>query len=82
MLFQGIEELSRLRDQLRRIDVLASIGSTIAGMAHEVELSIQLQPLSSCSNDNFADAELVKGKDVYFDARSVLGATIILARCR
>ncbi|HMC27511.1 MAG TPA: hypothetical protein VKM56_06925, partial [Verrucomicrobiae bacterium] len=49
-----------------------------AGMAHEVELSIQLQPLSSCSNDNFADAELVKGKDVYFDARSVLGATMEL----
>lgn len=37
MLFQDIEELSRLRDQLRRMDVLASIGSTIAGMAHEVK---------------------------------------------
>lgn len=37
MLFQNIEELSRLRDQLRRMDVLASIGSTIAGMAHEVK---------------------------------------------
>ncbi len=37
MLFQDIEELSRLRDQLRRIDVLASIGSTITGMAHEVK---------------------------------------------
>ncbi len=36
MLFQDIEELTRLRDQLRRMDVLASIGSTIAGMAHEV----------------------------------------------
>lgn len=37
MLFQDIEELGRLRDQLRRMDVLASIGSTIAGMAHEVK---------------------------------------------
>jgi len=37
MLFQDIEELSRLRDQLRRMDVLASIGGTIAGMAHEVK---------------------------------------------
>jgi PAS domain S-box-containing protein len=36
MLFQDVEELSRLRDQLRRMDVLASIGSTITGMAHEV----------------------------------------------
>jgi PAS domain S-box-containing protein len=37
LLFQDIEELSRLRDQLRRMDVLASIGSTITGMAHEVK---------------------------------------------
>lgn len=37
MLFQDIEELTRLRDQLRRMDVLASIGGTIAGMAHEVK---------------------------------------------
>ncbi len=37
MLFQDVEELSRLRDQLRRMDVLASIGSTITGMAHEVK---------------------------------------------
>ncbi len=37
MLFQDIGELSRLRDQLRRMDVLASIGSTITGMAHEVK---------------------------------------------
>ncbi len=37
MLFQDIEELSRLRDQLRRMDVLASIGGTITGMAHEVK---------------------------------------------
>jgi PAS domain S-box-containing protein len=37
MLFQDIEELGRLRDQLRRMDVLASIGGTITGMAHEVK---------------------------------------------
>ena len=36
LLFQDIEELGRLRDQLRRMDVLASLGSTISGMAHEV----------------------------------------------
>jgi PAS domain S-box-containing protein len=37
MLFEDIEEFSRLRDQLRRMDVLATIGATITGMAHEVK---------------------------------------------
>src|SRR5438552_9644094 len=37
LLFQDIEEFTRMRDQLRRMDVLASIGGTIAGMAHEVK---------------------------------------------
>jgi PAS domain S-box-containing protein len=37
MLFEDIEEFSKLRDQLRRMDVLASIGGTITGMAHEVK---------------------------------------------
>jgi PAS domain S-box-containing protein len=36
LLFQDIEELSKLRDQLRRMDVLASLGTTISGMAHEI----------------------------------------------
>ena len=37
MLFEDIEEFSRLRDHLRRMDVLATIGGTITGMAHEVK---------------------------------------------
>jgi PAS domain S-box-containing protein len=37
MLFEDIEEFSKLRDQLRRMDVLATIGATITGMAHEVK---------------------------------------------
>jgi two-component system, sporulation sensor kinase E len=37
MLFEDIEEFSKLRDQLRRMDVLATIGGTITGMAHEVK---------------------------------------------
>jgi PAS domain S-box-containing protein len=37
LLFEDIEEFSKLRDQLRRMDVLASIGATITGMAHEVK---------------------------------------------
>jgi PAS domain S-box-containing protein len=37
LLFQDIEEFARMRDQLRRMDVLASIGGTITGMAHEVK---------------------------------------------
>ena len=36
VMIRDIEEFSRLRDQLRKIDVLASLGSTISGMAHEV----------------------------------------------
>ena len=36
IMIRDIEEFSRLRDQLRKIDVLASLGSTISGMAHEV----------------------------------------------
>ena len=36
VMIRNIEEFSRLKDQLRRIDVLASLGSTISGMAHEV----------------------------------------------
>ena len=36
LMIRDIEEFSRLRDQLRKIDVLASLGSTISGMAHEV----------------------------------------------
>ena len=37
LIFQDIEEFTRMRDQLRRMDVLASIGGTITGMAHEVK---------------------------------------------
>jgi PAS domain S-box-containing protein len=37
LLFEDIAEFSKLRDQLRRMDVLASIGGTITGMAHEVK---------------------------------------------
>ena len=37
LLFEDIEEFSKLRDQLRRMDLLASIGGTITGMAHEVK---------------------------------------------
>ena len=36
IMIRDIEGFSRLRDQLRKIDVLASLGSTISGMAHEV----------------------------------------------
>ena len=36
IMIRDIEEFSRLRDQLRKIDVLAPLGSTISGMAHEV----------------------------------------------
>ena len=36
LMLRDIEEFSRLKDQLRKIDVLASLGSTISGMAHEV----------------------------------------------
>ena len=36
VMIRNIEEFSRLKDQLRKIDVLASLGSTISGMAHEV----------------------------------------------
>jgi two-component system sensor histidine kinase AtoS len=36
VMLRDIEEFSRLRDQLRKIDVLASLGSAISGMAHEV----------------------------------------------
>ena len=36
VMIRDIEEFSRLKDQLRKIDVLASLGSTISGMAHEV----------------------------------------------
>ena len=36
IIIRDIEEFSRVKDQLRKIDVLASLGSTISGMAHEV----------------------------------------------
>lgn len=36
LMLRDIEEFSRFKDQLRKIDVLASLGSTISGMAHEV----------------------------------------------
>ena len=36
VIIRDIEEFSRVKDQLRKIDVLASLGSTISGMAHEV----------------------------------------------
>ncbi len=36
IMIRDIEGFSRLRDQLRKIDVLASLGSTVSGMAHEV----------------------------------------------
>jgi nitrogen-specific signal transduction histidine kinase len=36
VMIRNIEEFNSLKDQLRKIDVLASLGSTISGMAHEV----------------------------------------------
>jgi PAS domain S-box-containing protein len=36
ILFKDFGEFGRLRDQFRRMDVLAAIGSSVAGMAHEV----------------------------------------------
>jgi PAS domain S-box-containing protein len=36
ILFRDFEEFGRLRDQLRRMDALAALGGTVAGMAHEV----------------------------------------------
>ncbi len=49
-----------------------------AGGAGDFTLSLQLAPLGSCSNDNFADALLVKGNVIYFEPKSVLGATMEL----
>jgi PAS domain S-box-containing protein len=36
LLFKSFDEFSRIRDDLRKLDVLASLGTSVAGMAHEV----------------------------------------------
>lgn len=36
LLFQDIKEISRLKEQLHRVDALASMGGAVTGMAHEV----------------------------------------------
>ena len=49
-----------------------------AGGAGDFTLSVQVEPLGPCSNDNFAEALLVKGNVIYFEPKSVLGATMEL----
>ena len=39
---------------------------------------LQYYPLGPCANDNFAGAQVVKGKNITFDAKSVAGATMEL----
>jgi PAS domain S-box-containing protein len=36
LLFKSFDEFSRIRDDLRKLDVLASLGTSVAGMAHEI----------------------------------------------
>jgi signal transduction histidine kinase len=36
LLFKSFDEFSRIRDNLRKLDVLASLGTSVAGMAHEI----------------------------------------------
>jgi len=49
-----------------------------AGGSGDFTLSVQVGPLGPCTNDNFADAQLVKGNVIYFEPKSVLGATMEL----
>jgi hypothetical protein len=49
-----------------------------SGGGDNFTFSLSVSPLTPASNDNFADAQLVKGKVIYFDATSVLGATMEL----
>jgi len=36
LLFKSFDEFSRIREDLRKLDVLASLGTSVAGMAHEI----------------------------------------------
>lgn len=45
---------------------------------YDYNFSLQLTPFGPCLNDNFADAELIKGAVMYIAPRSVVGATMEL----
>jgi len=36
LLFKSFDEFSKIREDLRKLDVLASLGTSVAGMAHEI----------------------------------------------
>jgi hypothetical protein len=49
-----------------------------SGGADNFTFYLQFYPLGPCSNDNFADAQVVKGNNITYAAKSVVGATMEL----
>jgi hypothetical protein len=77
-------------DQLQRVDgvsagswtyaILATAGTMyhlqFAGGLDNFILTLQTSPLLPCNNDNFADATVLAGSQVYFPLASVVGASM------
>jgi hypothetical protein len=53
-----------------------------SGLEGTFTFQMTLYPLPELSNDNFADAQVVKGQVVYFEPKSVIGATMELGEPR
>jgi hypothetical protein len=49
-----------------------------SGGADNFTFYLQFHPYGPCSNDNFADAQVVKGYTIFYDAKTVVGATMEL----